>query len=383
MAKTKRDSFVRENRPLSDWLLDLTSSQSAVKERAALIIMALQVGVAETGVEITPEMLPEKAEVHQADFEVAIRAAVVAPGFPQREFVEALMQTIEDGYSRYKEKIRRDRLRWADAPPIESINQLQKWFDAELAETADESDNAFTWASIVFNTLDRALLVSSERLAAWLNDRFLWLMARQAIERIGPAAVCFAPQLLVKLDAEAGKPEVWWWEGNAALVAAGREDAATIRALAARLTGEPAISGNAAAVLGLIGRPVLGVVPDGVERLMAVSRYASEFLRLASLGALGSIGAGRTDVADRLVEAITEGKIFEPGYAIAALRPEVVAADVAVPLLISRFGIFEEFDPDREYQGKHARLAEALARYGEAAAAALRFWSSIWVVPTS
>jgi hypothetical protein len=386
MALEPAHVFERDNRPISDWLLALISPEPALGERASLILTSMQIGVVDPNVDITPEMLPSDTDAHRAAFGAAIRAAVDAPDFPRRAYVQALMRFMEEARDRSSAQFRQnnqriDRVvskiqaRMTDAS-VEQLEREQRRLIQALcasveSKTAPAMPNAPIWAGVVFNQLDHALLEAPEQLSGWLGGRGSRPNALEAIQRIGPAAVGFAPQLLAELDALAGKDEAWWWDGVHALAVAGRDDVTTIGALASRLEGAPGVAGNAVAVLGTIGRGALAVVPDLVERLLELSRHEVEFVRLASFGALGALGAGRTDAAGRLVEAITNGTGHEPGYAIDAINPEILPAAKAVPLLIGLFGRFEEFDPDREYQGEHARLAEALARYGPAAAQAV------------
>lgn len=372
---------------MSDWLIALISPEQALREHAALMIFSMNVGVMDPRADITSEMLPVDQEAHKAAFGVAVRSAVDSPGFPRRAYVEALMRFIEESAARWTAQYRKDHERFNRvASKIESrmaidasVEQLERetrrLMQALCAsvsnKTAPEMEQAQIWANCVFNQLDRALLEAPEQLANWFKVDSRWLSLREAFKRIGPAGIAFAPHLLAKMDALAHRKEAYWWDGTRTLAAICREDSTTIRALIERLKAAPAVAGNAIHTLGEIGQPVLEVSPTIVDHLLALSRHQSEFVRLAALSALGELGSARPDASERLVEAIRHGKDCEPGYAIDAIRPEVLAAEIAVPMLIQLFDTFEEFDPDRAEQGEHARLAEALTRYGSSAVAAV------------
>jgi hypothetical protein len=384
--------FEREGHPLSDWLMAILSPETAISERAALMLMSMQVGVSDPNIDVTPEMLPADPEAHRAQFGAAVRAAVDAPEFPRCAYVETLMQFIEESQMSWMAQNRRDRQRFDRvADKIEArmlsdessgklereLRRLEKALCAQFSsKIAPRMGQAFIYAGIVFNQLDHALLEASDRLEHWLKTRGLSIHAREALKRIGPTAVRFAPQLLAELDAESSKEEAWWWGNVRVLAAVAQLDDATIRALMSRLDGPPAIAGNAAAVLGEIGLYALRVVPNLVDRLLKLTNHEVEFVRLASFGALGVLGAGRSDVGNRLVDAIKHGTNYEPGYAISALSPAVLPAEIAVPLLIELLDTFEEFDCDRE---EHERITGTLAHYGkDAAPATAKLCKLLW-----
>ena len=380
-------SFERENRPLSDWLLAIIHPEPAIRVRAGLVISSMHMGITDPNADITPDMFPADQAAHHAAFKAAVCTAVDAPDFPRQAYVDSLMRFIEVGTERFIQQSRSDRkrvdritakieARMADDVSAEKLERenrrlMQTLCAAASSKSIPRLEQAHTWAAIIFKQLDHSLLEAPEHLANWLQHPSLCHSARDALKRIGPAAASFAPQLLAELDACDKNPEAWWWDRSHVLAAIGREDPSTILALVSRLDQSAAIAGNAAATLGAMGPSVLSIAPKIVDRLLMLSRHPVEFVRLASFGALGELGEGRAEVGDRLVSAIREGKNYEPGYALDALGPKVVPAAAAIPLILGQFYVFEEFDCDREYQGDHARLAEALARYGSDAVAAL------------
>ncbi len=136
------------------------------------------------------------------------------------------------------------------------------------------------------------------------------------------------------------------------------------------------------------GPALAGRVDEAVGLLIALVRSPGEASWYKVVEALGSVGRDRDDafevllamasprparlVPDRYEETGFRDVVMrERGMALAALRFFPRLARRAVPVLIEAMGSFEEYDPDPQYDGAHARIGHTLAAYGPEAEAAV------------
>jgi hypothetical protein len=303
MAKVRPDfSFEREGRPLSAWLLDLVSEDGSARHKAGDVLHGMWFGVpyAHTDLE---ELDWEEHGRHPNQgerFAAAVRDAVVEPGFLTGDFVRRLilyrMMIHGDWIRRCDESRRRAaaesdeyikrigrRLEAAgdDDERAEAARRLCRWFCATVDRGVKTNHEIFDGAEgmspsgfvsgLVFDALDTALLADRPALRLMLDrDSGLRYAALQALERIGPPAVEFAPGLIADLDSQAAGS---WFDAAHALGSIGRDDPAVVDALLTRLvapSGE--IRGSAAACLAWAGPPLAGRADEAVDRLLESTR---------------------------------------------------------------------------------------------------------------
>lgn len=410
-------SFDREGRPLSAWLLDLVSEDAPARLKAGDVLQGMQFGVPYGHTELDDLDWEEHCRnPGQAErFAAAVREAVDAPGFPRAEFVRRLilyrMMIHADWVRRVDETQRRAasesdeyikrigrRLEAAgdDAERAEPARRLCRWFcasvsrgvkaDQAIYEGAEAMSPAGFAASLVFDALDVALLADRPGLRLMLDEASgLRWAALQALERIGPPAADFAPELMPRLDDQTvGR----WFDAARALGSIGCDDPATVDALLTRLASPSAeIRGAAAACLAWAGPPLAGRVDEAVDLLLEATRPPS--VDVGAIEALAALGRDREGALARVLDLASPQEprwvvVHHPthddrfdeamrhrGVAIAALRHFRSFADEVMPILVDAIDTFEEYDPDESYGGDHARVCETLAEFGPAAAPAV------------
>lgn len=416
MAKIRPDfSFDREGRPLSAWLLDLVADDAPTRLKAGDVLQGMWFGVPYAHTELSDlEWEEHESRPGQSDrFAAAVRDATAMPGFPTADFArrlilyrmalhqdsrrraEASCRRREEESDKYIERIGR-RLEAAgdEAERAEAARRLCRWFcatvDRDLKanqavhEGAEELSPAGMASHLVFEALDIALLADRPGLRLMLDpESGIRYAVLSALERIGPPAVDFAPELIAHLD---GHADGSWSDATGALGSIGRDDPAVVDALITRLgSRSEAVRDLAAACLGRAGPPLAGRADEAVDLLLEAARGPG---RCTMVEALASVGRNREDALAFVLEMASpkpprwihreyfpddraDEVMFDRATAIVALRHFRGFADRVMPVLIEAIDSFEEYDPDYGYAGDHERASRTLAEFGPDAAAAV------------
>jgi hypothetical protein len=247
--------------------------------------------------------------------------------------------------------------------------------DAEAMSSASHASHA------VFNALGGELLAAPEGLQLLLEHRRESYQALEALARIGPSAIAFAPQLIERMDHQPSDG-TYRFDGAEALGSIGRGHGGIVDAMLERLrSSEAAVRAAAAATLAVVGTDVAGRTAAILARLHEMFDAND----MAALGAMASVGRDDPSSRRRVIDlarprppqmkASTYGEMqdavmFERGHAIYAMTHFTAYPGECVPVLIEAIDTFEEYNPDETYAGPVARVANALARFGPAAGAA-------------
>jgi hypothetical protein len=290
----------------------------------------------------------DRLETQPERFAKEVRRTVDSPDFPKADFVHRLFLV--------RFKLQRTRKR--------HLRRSLSDYDVNLASS---------WiCSVIFDTLDSALLSDREGLRAMLHDRDLFGDAAQAIARIGPPAVSFAPILL---DVLAERPMA-----PIALGSIGRGNPAIVDMVLQRLaTGPDALRFAAAAALERMG-PDLAGREDKAIRLLLDATCRPPF-GAAALSALASVGRDLPEALDRVLEFAAprpprlirhpmasytiDEVMHERGTAIEALGYFLKFRDRVIPVLQDALNTFEEYDPDYQ-QSSVTRVEQVLKKFEEA-----------------
>ncbi|MDG3008131.1 hypothetical protein [Paludisphaera mucosa] len=419
MAKLRPDfSFDREGRPLSAWLLDLVADDAPARLKAGDVLQGMSFGVPYAHTELGDLDWGEHASRpdQRERFAGAVREAVDASGFPRTDFVRRLivyrLALHQDWMRRARESRDRadseadsdkyverlvGRLAAAgdDEERTQAARRLGRWFCASMERGTKADEAIFQGAEsitpagvaslIVLDALDVALLADRPGLRLMLdNESGNRRGALDALERIGPAALDFAPGLIARLDSTTRPYE---FDAAAALASIGRDDPEVVDALLSRLGSRSgAVRSAAAGCLACAGPPLAGRVDEAVGLLMAATRGPAP--DVWALEALASVGRDREDALARILEwaaprpprwlapegfpeDLYDAAVHERGAALGALSHFRRFVDRAVPALVDAFDTFEEYDPDWAYGGEHGRICRTLAAFGTEAAPAV------------
>lgn len=334
-------------------------------------------------------------------FARAVREAVEGPEFPKAGFVRRLLLYViglQRGWlelakqlSVRDEKVVAQEMRLIermltseDEAGRERAARRFGWLfcaslarDQALVKTSEGSEAPGLIASVVFEALDTALLEAGDLLHEMLADRHLRHRAIQALERLGPAAAPFVPDLLEHL--EQGRR----FDGQAVLGAVAQSDPALAEELVARLrSGSEEVRLAVAGALETAG-PAVGepVVDEALGLLRELVRTnASWYAR-----AMASLGRDREDVLEEMlslaapkppqIQTVRHGKfemsydqvMYDRGAAIDGLKYFTKFPERAVPALAEAVETFEEPDPDWMDKGDHERVTTSLQAFGPAA----------------
>src|SRR5688572_24762162 len=244
-GQTPNLSFVRDGRPLHEWLVDLISSEPGVRSRAGDAVSAMFHGLASVHAE--PEDVEGElpaGEAHTDAWREAVREAVSRPEFPRRTFFRTaaaqlvgahadwmrLATTIDPQYERVLARL---QARAAAARSDDERHGVSRRIGRaarascgrEQARQPPEIE-AFSMGNIalgwVIESAGPALLEAPEAIWMLLEMRGQEYLALKAIERIGAdAAPMFGDWFLNGFDA--GMPGVLV-NGLDALVAVLRDD---------------------------------------------------------------------------------------------------------------------------------------------------------------
>lgn len=415
MSKQRPDfSFTHEGRSLKIWLQDLLAENAPARRAAGEALQAMLYAA--------PSIHADSADVAHAlserheHFKDAIRSALKSPDFDTQDFVRKLilyrMALQEDWRRRVDEDFGKDnapniyeerllkRLQAADGDRerTEVARRFLRWVCASFARDVKRSKGIYAgaesmtppglMAAMVFRSLDVALLADRPGLYAMLADKDTWMRddAADAVARIGPAAVDFAPFFLAELDA-AQSPHGFTDRGAQALGSIGRDDPVTIDGLLRRLrSGSVAVRMGAAEALFYAGPPLAGRLEIALDLLLEAAQ-TPEVVH-AAIRALASVGRDNEAALCRVLEAAQprpprwqtvpdfpdhkyDEVMSERGTAISSLPYFKRFADQVVPVLVDALDSFEEYDPDWSYGGEHERVCHALGQFGPLAAPAV------------
>jgi hypothetical protein len=229
-------------------------------------------------------------------------------------------------------------------------------------------------ASIVFDVLDTALLEAGDLLHEMLADRHLRHKAIQALERLGPAAAPFVPDLLGRLERSRH------FDGQRVLGAIAQSDPALAEELVTRLRNGPktariAAAGSLEAAGPAIGEPL-------VEEAIRLLRELLPENAWWATKALASLGRESEEILNELLAAAApkpprmkpcdygsyDAAMYERGTALVALQHFTRFPERVVPALVNAIETFEEYDPDWVDRGEHERVTSSLRAFGSQAA---------------
>ena len=318
-------SLERDGRSLREWLALLVSDDPATRERAAEAIHCIWTALpfpAPALERMDLESLHVAIFRAQATFDESVERALASVGFDTRVFVTELCR-----------------------------RRLARSAGASTASLAEH---------VVFQALGRALLSAPDAVRELLAEGVGASSVSPLLERLGPEARAFAPDLLRCLERGIARRE------------------------AARALGS--IAGSDPRVVGVLvewscdDRPALRESAAlALERAGAVVDCRDEIVRRLSAGpldhvtvrALASVGRDDATVRDRVLAAAARaGSDALRAEALDALQHFTEHAGECVPVLVDALGSFEEFDADWVYQGPVARVAHVLGVLGPCAGAA-------------
>ena len=416
-------TFVREGRPLHEWLPEVVSPDPKVRDRAGDAVAAMFYALPSVHTDSDDiEGEGPDSQAHSIAWRRAVREAVERPDFPRRPFFVAAAANVVGAHAKWmadeaKSDAELDRVldkinarAGPGATPEERATATRRIGKAIRASLKlDNPNEALSMASLVvgwvIEAAGPALLEAPEALWMLLESRSHAFLGTKALEKIGPPA---APLFLDWLMSKFEESDSGWFNERAALVSVGRDDprllgrCMELLVAAADAAGEaPAAErrrdatpdrdpdfhrrfygdGKVWSAAGVVVRlgpavrdsPVIGerVVPT----LLRVTRSPQPGHRAAAAHAIGYVGKGLDDASIRqLVKRMlemTEDHPWVAGRAIGALGDLGAEAGRVVPRLVELFDAFPEFDPDENYGGRHARACRALAGFGPAAAPAV------------
>jgi hypothetical protein len=406
-------SFVREGKPLHQWLPELISSDPTVRKSAGDAVMAMMWGVPSVHTDLNDIEggLPDMRSL----WDRAVREAVEHPTFARNAFFTEAARSLVKAQQRYmdalaEENARLDRRlaiidqRLSEAKDdVERKKLMSRRRRAITADTRRDMPEGIPDAMSVANAMltgilevaGPAWLEASDALRMLLASKHHRHVALKALEAIGPAAREFTATLLVAQ--EQGE------DVSAVLASVARTDSSVTERMLKTIEDATARAGQhpeptpvddvwsqdfwpsfyrrdgvwpAATTLMQQGRGALdapGVGQRVIPTLLNLSQSCYLGHRGAAAFALGPLGALvdgpiHTLIVDRLM-AMTHDHAGVAGRAIDSLGQ--IAADAArvVPRLAELFDEFKEFDPDTN--SYHERLCRALECFGPAAAPAV------------
>jgi hypothetical protein len=415
MAELPRDfSFHREGRPLACWLEDLVCEDPSARLAAGEAIHAMLSAVPSIHTDLAElqPIIPEEIRSHKARFKQVIRDTVASTNFAGSEFVcrlvrrkitlhEDWMRRVDADHERtHAPNDREERLLQlihnsaTDEERSRALSRYLRWSRARMGRHMRPEHSFFTSAEsmtssgfmvrIVFDALDVALLADRTGLRVLLAERAHRGEALQALARIGPAAIEFAPTLLDELDTAT---DLHFYDAAEALGSIGRGHRAVIDALLGRLRSGPIpVRARAARALSHAGPPLAGRADAAIDLLLGAT-YNPELV-LSALPALASIGRDREVALARVLEILAprpprwgamesthddpyDATMVERGVALDAVHHFQRFAEQVVSSLIEAFDTFFEYDSDWDYHGEHARVCSALEAFGPLAAPAV------------
>jgi hypothetical protein len=388
----RTDRFVFENRPLGDWLLQLLDEDEAKRRTAAKVVT--------NRFYMPREFLPKKeSEVAAflADFAVAVRKAVNAPGFPAADFVQRLLSLDVRLQELWCAKARQDRERENEAERAElaklgehpdeaarkrylrrlsarTLRDFQKINQEGLHEVF-LTGPALTW---IIQALGDELLPAADVLRQMMLSRDKAHVASKAIARMGRSGLAFYGDLLEGI--KHNDPNRYCAKALGAILTSVPEKIPEVLQLACEKSSSSRI--GAITALGVCGRKATDAYPDVEARLRdMLEENAEESVWYAAVFALGT-SAQSDETISSLLRQLEHAAPEKTGAIIVALGDMAKSPERVVPRLTELLDTFEEFDPDSSYHGEHERVTQALAAFGPAAASAVpALIRHIWTRP--
>ncbi len=413
-------SFIREGKPLEEWLWLLLDESASVRIHAGEVLQAMEWGMpsAHTDFEDMAEM-PD-VESQSPRFAAHLKEVVGGADFDSAQFVEKLgafklacsrdwnqrvrktctQTSVRDGkYHRIAERLLTTINSTTDSDEKGTAeSRLAKLNAAYWRGGCDVDNNIFQGAEAaaasgfaanrVFDLLDQELLAAPSVLEALLSESQLRHQALSAIERIGPASAQFADRLINDIDRQLDEDNAsHWFDGAGALGSVGRDNPAIVQRMIDRLTHDSSIIRcSAASVLEHIGLSVCDRHEEICNLLLSLLDNDEDCC--AAVLALASVGRDFAAVRNRVLMLAQprEAKLRtyadyedtqydltmqERGVAISAMKYLTSYPEECVPVLVEALDSFEEYDPDHGYHGPHARVADVVAMFGESASAAV------------
>lgn len=380
--------LTRDSRPLEAWLPELVSEERTQRYAAAEALGEMWTGAPEA---------PDR-EVQMERFASAVRETVERPEFPKASFVRRLLLYLlglQRGWEEIAKQLsfRDEKLQARETRLNEQMlgsgdteereraaRRFGKLFCASLARderrtrTSEILEPPGLMASVVFDALDTALLEAGDLLREMLADRHLRYKAIQALERLGPAAAPFVPDLLQRLERSRN------FDGQKVLGAIAQSDPALAAELVAHLrngseTARIAAAGSLEAAGPAVGEP-------WVNEAIALLRELVPENAWWATRALASLGREREEILDELLTAAApkpprmkpcdfgsyDAAMYERGTALGALQYFTSFSERVVPVLVDAVETFEEYDPDWMDRGEHERVTSSLRAFGPQAA---------------
>ncbi|GEM_PF-3656873 len=404
-------SFEREGIPLPEWLLRLVDDEPKTRELAGKVLHAMMLGLPSSDTDLSNmDPIPDTAGQMER-FKDALQIAVNSIGFDTGKFISmlcaGLLALTDDWRERYKKNNEQweelcqrlvDKMSIAtdDATRKRAADRLFKALCASIKrdwcdEDAKAFSNSLLMYQFIFSFLDTAFLAAPEALQLILENPKRSHYALQAISRIGPAAIAFAPSLLEKMDQIAKKEHNYIDNEIAdALASIGKGNREIVDAVIERLeNSDQRVRSTAALALSKMGTNVAGRTDIILAKLGPITFDGTDYY-WCIIDALASVGRHDKHTRQTIIdfarprpaklEALpdypqyTQDKtMVERGYAINAMCYFIDYPNECIPVLIDAIETFEEFDPDEMYVGPAARVARVLEAFGPSAAPAAKF----------
>jgi hypothetical protein len=387
------DPFQGGGRTLAAWLPELVSVDHSTRQAAGDAMFAMYCGVSSVHDELTEA--PD-AEPQQAAWRIAVRNAIEMPEFPPRSFflsaaarlvgahddyMRQIMQS-DPQYERVCERIdgRLDAVTNEQGLAIE-YRRLGRAMCAAIERVCKSETPNFEATSLAYFMLQwvieaagPAILEAPEAIWMLLESRGMHFIAEKALVEAGPqAASLFLPYYVEKFEATYSGAS---FNESKVLASIGRGNREVIAiSLRAIETGGERLAWEAASTLYHMSVEACSH-EEAIPELLRLTAHDDAERRAAAAFALGGVARNSDDAISRLLQlTLDESVNYQGGYIVAGYAATALGeirrhADCVVPRLAEMLATFQEFDPDMEYGGRHARIAEALLQFGPAAAAA-------------
>jgi hypothetical protein len=202
---------------------------------------------------------------------------------------------------------------------------------------------------VVFDSLDVAFLDAPDLIAKLIQGNHML----DAVRRIGPPAKEFIP--LVRRIGDA-----------ATLAALIREDKEEIEKVLLQLENyDHRTVFFTFRVLKYLGPIAQSQIPDALDRVKKATKYVP--WTSDSMKSLASVGRHDSESLDIILTLMPD----YPGAVIDYLSYFTDFPEKVVPILISALDTFEEYDPDWQREGDHARVVHTLTYFGAKGAEAV------------
>lgn len=413
-------SLTRNDVELSEWLWKLLDESKSVRREAVEAIQAMDWGL--PSIHTHWENLAEAPDIEsqRVRFAAGVKNAFAKTDFNKRQYIERLgafrialkgdyservtmwATLVEHWDGKYERLARRlnEVIESTDerAAKQQAQNRLEKLTEIychgsfnrknDPLPNAEILSPAGIAAAMVFDLLDIELLAAPEVLEALLAHSELRRHALSALERIGPAALQFAPQLIDDIDrVPLSEKKTKWFDAPHALGAIGKDDPFVVNEMISRLShDESVVRTSAAQVLQHMGLAVCNREREICNLLLPMLRNENEWS--AGLPASASVGrelptirasilafAGPREKQPRTYVGFPDIEhdltMHERGEAISAMKYFTRYPDECLPILIEAMESYDEYDPDECYDGPLGRISAVVAKFGTSASPAV------------